>query len=183
MLYSSEKKGKTEAFHSVLKTFPHVSNDSHHGKRGSTFRKTTFLLLIHFLTTSSAVLVFRQKNVKWHYDDKIEHFDFDIYWRYILKIYWWLSEHFNQTSVTSGPDYGCACLIDLTELYLNSKKSFGVTRKTFSWQNQKNQHHKYDWIEKVWAKITLSSKWKENKTNSTRLIMRTISSYSMYITR
>ena len=67
-------------------------------------------------------------------------------------------EHFDQTSVTSGPDYGCACLIDLTELYWNSKKSLGVTRKTFSWQNQINQHHKCDWIEKVWAKITLSSK-------------------------
>ena len=98
----------------------------------------------------------------------------DIFWKYIDdKI-----EHFDQTSVTSGPDYGCACLIDLSELYLNSKKSFGVTRKTFSWQNQINQHHKYDWIEKVWAKITLSSKWKENKTNSTLLIviMLTISS-------
>ena len=117
--------GKTETFRSVLKTFPHVSDDSHYGKRGSTFRKTTLLLLIHFLTTSSAVMVFRQKNVKWHIDDKIEHFD--IYRRYILKIYWWYSERFDQTGVTSGPDYGCACLIDLTELYLNSKKS--VTRK------------------------------------------------------
>ena len=79
----------------------------------------------------------------------------DIFWKYIDdKI-----EHFDQTSVTSGPDYGCACLIDLSELYLNSKKSFGVTRKTFSWQNQINQHHKYDRIEK----ITLSSKWKQNE--------------------
>ena len=50
--------------------------------------------------------------------------------------------------MTSGPDYGCACLIDMAELYWNSKKSLGVTRKTFSWQNQINQHHKYDWIEK-----------------------------------
>ena len=68
----------------------------------------------------------------------------DIFWKYIDdKI-----EHFDQTSVTSGPDYGCACLIDLSELYLNSKKSLGVTRRTFSWKNQIDQHHKYDWIEK-----------------------------------
>ena len=74
-LFLKKKFGKTEAFHPVLKTFPYVSGDSHQGKRRSSFRKTTFLLLIHFLTTSSAVLVFRQKNVKWHIDDKIEHFD------------------------------------------------------------------------------------------------------------
>ena len=78
---------KTETFRPVLKTFPYVSDDSHQGKRGSSFRKTTFLLLIHCLTTSPAVLVFRQKNVKWHIEDNIEHFV--IYWRYILKIYWW----------------------------------------------------------------------------------------------
>ena len=68
-----------------------------------------------------------------------------------------------QTSVTSGPDYGCACLIDLTELYWNSKKSLGVTRKTFSWHNQINQHNKYDWIEKFGPKLLSPQNEKKTK--------------------